>query len=238
MVKKINYTISSNYSCSSYTLYFGEAKMEKLLILSQVILSLQLGFAVIPLIHFVSNKKLMGEFVATKWLIIPAWISAAIIVGLNGKLVYATIEEWINASANPIVIWITVVPITIAIFILLFWITVRPLIGKAFIRKNSRPHEIAAELTISVKENYNRIAVCVDFSSIDEEALSRAIQQGGKQATYLLIHITETAGARLMNSETGDFETEFDEMGLKNMLRNWKAVDTKQKPLLDLGIPK
>lgn len=116
-------------------LYFGEAKMEKLLILSQVILSLQLGFAVIPLIHFVSNKKLMGEFVATKWLIIPAWISAAIIVGLNGKLVYATIEEWINASANPIVIWITVVPITIAIFILLFWITVRPLIGKAFIRK-------------------------------------------------------------------------------------------------------
>ncbi len=219
-------------------LYFGEAKMEKLLILSQVILSLQLGFAVIPLIHFVSNKKLMGEFVATKWLIIPAWISAAIIVGLNGKLVYATIEEWINASANPIVIWITVVPITIAIFILLFWITVRPLIGKALIRKNSRPHEIAAELTISVKENYNRIAVCVDFSSIDEEALSRAIQQGGKQATYLLIHITETAGARVMNSETGDFETEFDEMGLKKYAEKLKSSGYKTETSLGFGNPK
>lgn len=219
-------------------LVFKEAKMEGLLILSQVVLSLQLGFAVIPLIHFVSNKKLMGEFVATKWLIIPAWISAAIIVGLNAKLVYATLADWIRDSSSPALIWCTVVPLTAAILLLLLWITLRPLIGKAFEKKNSRPHDVPHELLLSKKENYMKIAVCVDFSSSDNEALSRAVQQGGKSATYLLIHITETAGARVMNSETGDFETEFDAIALKGYSDKLREDGYKIETTLGFGNPK
>src|SRR5271165_5316640 len=65
----------------------GEHATQRLLILSQVILSLQLSFAVIPLIHFTSNRRNMGEFATPWWGKLLAWSTATIIVGLNGKLV-------------------------------------------------------------------------------------------------------------------------------------------------------
>ena len=68
------------------TLLYGESGTAKLLILSQVILSLQLSFAVIPLILFTGDRKKMGEFVNPAWLKILAWTVAAVIVGLNLKL--------------------------------------------------------------------------------------------------------------------------------------------------------
>lgn len=67
------------------TAMYGESGTAKLLVLSQVILSLQLSFAVIPLIHFTSDRKKMGEFVNPLWINILAWITAAIIVSLNVK---------------------------------------------------------------------------------------------------------------------------------------------------------
>jgi manganese transport protein len=72
--------------------YFGEGVTGKLLIFSQVILSLQLGFAVIPLIHFVSDKTKMNGFHISKVTQVASWIVALIIVVLNGKLVYDEIK--------------------------------------------------------------------------------------------------------------------------------------------------
>jgi manganese transport protein len=220
-------------------LLFGEAKMEGLLILSQVILSLQLGFAVIPLIHFVSNKKLMGEFVASLWLIILAWLAALIIVGLNAKLIYSTIADELNPeTGHPALMWWLVIPISIATGLLLTWITIRPLVGKALQRKYSHPHDVPAELIFSEKKNYSRIAVCVDFTPSDSEALNRAIQQGGKNATYLLLHITETAGARVMNADTGDFETEFDQKELDKYAVRFRDEGYPVETKLGFGDPK
>ncbi|CAM3109614.1 Nramp family divalent metal transporter [Paenibacillus sediminis] len=70
---------------------YGEKGTGDLLILSQVILSLQLSFAVIPLVMFTADKKKMGEFVAPKWLSSLSWIVAIIIAGLNAYLLYGTI---------------------------------------------------------------------------------------------------------------------------------------------------
>ncbi|MGA2352538.1 MAG: divalent metal cation transporter, partial [Terracidiphilus sp.] len=64
----------------------GEQGTEKLLILSQVILSMQLSFAVVPLVLFTGNRKMMGEFVNSRWLKGVAWFVAALIAGLNGWL--------------------------------------------------------------------------------------------------------------------------------------------------------
>jgi manganese transport protein len=64
----------------------GEQGTEKLLILSQVILSLQLSFAVVPLVLFTGNKKIMGEFVNRRWLQALSWFVAVLIAGLNGWL--------------------------------------------------------------------------------------------------------------------------------------------------------
>ena len=64
----------------------GEQGTEKLLILSQVILSLQLSFAVVPLVIFTGSRKKMGEFVNAPWLQGLAWVVAVLIAGLNGWL--------------------------------------------------------------------------------------------------------------------------------------------------------
>ncbi len=73
------------------TAFYGESGTAKLLILSQVILSMQLPFAVIPLVLFVSDRRKMGPFTISRPLAILAWIVAAIILALNLKLLFDTI---------------------------------------------------------------------------------------------------------------------------------------------------
>lgn len=68
------------------TMLYGEKGTTQLLVLSQVILSMQLGFAVVPLIMFTDSKAKMGEFANKLWLKIIVWIIAGIIILLNGFL--------------------------------------------------------------------------------------------------------------------------------------------------------
>jgi manganese transport protein len=77
------------------TAIYGERGTGKLLILSQVILSLQLSFAVIPLVLFTSQKSKMGEFVNSKLLTATAWVTAAAILGLNVWLLAWTAKGWV-----------------------------------------------------------------------------------------------------------------------------------------------
>jgi manganese transport protein len=72
--------------------YCGEQQVSSLIILSQVVLSLQLPFAVIPLVLFTSDRRIMGEFVSPNWLKGAAWSISAIIVGVNGWLLWHTIS--------------------------------------------------------------------------------------------------------------------------------------------------
>jgi manganese transport protein len=65
-------------------------------VLSQVILSLQLSFAVIPLVMFTSDKRKMGEFVNSVWLQILAWAITAVIVALNLKLLVGQMIDWLR----------------------------------------------------------------------------------------------------------------------------------------------
>ncbi len=76
------------------TIFYGEKGVGDLLIFSQVILSLQLSFAVIPLVMFTSDKIKMGRFVNSQTLIILAWIISAIILLLNLYLLFQTVASW------------------------------------------------------------------------------------------------------------------------------------------------
>jgi manganese transport protein len=78
---------------------FGEKGTNNLLILSQVILSLQLSFAVIPLVMFTCDKNKMGKFVNSRWLTVLSWISAAVILVLNVYLVWVTVQGWLTPAA-------------------------------------------------------------------------------------------------------------------------------------------
>ena len=77
-------------------IFFGERSTGNLLVFSQVILSLQLSFAVIPLVMFTSDRRRMGEFVNPRWLKVLAWSVATIIVGLNVWLLLQTFLGWLK----------------------------------------------------------------------------------------------------------------------------------------------
>ena len=68
------------------TIWYGESGTAQLLILSQVVLSLQLPFAIVPLVMFTADRRKMGELVAPRWVTVLAVLVAAIIVALNVKL--------------------------------------------------------------------------------------------------------------------------------------------------------
>ena len=216
----------------------GEGATEQLLILSQVILSLQLGFAVIPLIHLTSDKKQMGEFANKIWIQIVAWIVAGLIVYLNGKLVIDTVGGWIKESANPMILYCTVVPIVILLGLFLSYITFCPIIKKVKHKDNNVPDGLPDDLKIVTAQKYKRIAITVDFSSCDSKAISNAVSQGGKTAEYILIHIVETAGARLMNSEIDDLETLSDKTNLEKYKTDLTAKGFKIETHLGFGNPK
>jgi manganese transport protein len=74
---------------------YGTSGTAKLLIFSQVILSLQLSFAVFPLVQFTSDRKRMGEFVNPRWVKVLAWTVAVVIAGLNVYLLVQTLAEWL-----------------------------------------------------------------------------------------------------------------------------------------------
>ncbi|MCY7320540.1 MAG: Nramp family divalent metal transporter [Phormidesmis sp. CAN_BIN36] len=77
-------------------LFFGEQGTGQLLVASQVVLSLQLSFAVIPLIMFTSDRRLMREFVNPNWLKVIAWAVASVIVGLNSWLLIQVFLGWLR----------------------------------------------------------------------------------------------------------------------------------------------
>jgi manganese transport protein len=76
-------------------IFFGASGTARLLILSQVILSLQLSFAVFPLVRFTSERLKMGEFVNSRWLTALAYATAAVIAALNGWLLVLTFRGWL-----------------------------------------------------------------------------------------------------------------------------------------------
>ena len=78
------------------TASYGESGTAKLLILSQVILSMQLSFAVFPLVMFTNDKRKMGEFVNRGWVKCLAWVVAVFIASLNVWLLVQTFAEWLG----------------------------------------------------------------------------------------------------------------------------------------------
>jgi manganese transport protein len=221
------------------TIYIlGESATGQLLILSQVILSMQLGFAIIPLIHLTSDKSKMGEFANKIWVKIGAWLIAITIVALNAKLVIEAVAGWIETAENPTILYFTVVPLIIGAGLLLVYITFIPLIKQTKESKQQAPDSEPQKLKLVTNISYKRIAITVDFSSSDNKAIGNAIAQGGTEAEYILIHIVETAGARMMNSEIRDMETMMDKVNLKKYKDDLEQQGFKIQTELGFGNPK
>jgi manganese transport protein len=219
-------------------IYFGENGLGNLIILSQVVLSLQLGFAVVPLIHFTSDKKRMGKFAIGIWVKILAWSCAVLILGLNAKLVADQLSDWLKQYPHA-AIWIygLVVPLTIAIAALLVYVFLRPLLFKHKDMPAQVPHGLADVITDFSAISYKNIGITIDFSKNDSECIRHAIMQGHKHAHYTLIHVVETAGAQYYGTDVMDHETQSDADNLEKYVQSMKDGGYNATGKIGFGSP-
>lgn len=219
-------------------LYFGGDALGELLILSQVVLSLQLGFAVIPLIHFNSNKRLMHDFVIKPWVKVLAWLCAAIIIYLNINLVIEEIHNWVVGSPNSeTLIYFLVIPVAILILLLLIYIFIHPFISKVAKRDYKIPHGVAETFEAAASDPYTNIAVAIDFSGKEKNIVQSAIKQGGKQAHYIFIHIVESAASRYLDQNTFDQETKMDMESLDKYAEMMRDAGFQTETKIAFGNP-
>ena len=103
----------------------------QLLVLSQVVLSFQLPFAIVPLVQFTSDPRRMGRFASGVWLQVLAWTTAAAVVALNVVLVVMKMNEWADGLAehggNPWWVYGTLGPASLLLAAFLGWLTLYPL---------------------------------------------------------------------------------------------------------------
>jgi len=196
--------------------YFGENATGNMLVLSQVILSMQLGFAIIPLLHYVSDKQRMGQFAIGFWAKLGGWVSAAVIVTLNVRLVAQEVSGWLqNAGEKAWMIQFIVLPVLLFAGGMLVYIVVKPLLQRIPQHKAKLPHGVFGGLDESAAITYREIAVALDFSDMDTPTLTHALHLGGKNARYVLLHAVETAGAWVMGADIHDHETQEDRQNLE-----------------------
>jgi manganese transport protein len=199
----------------------GEENIDSLLILSQVILSLQLGFAIIPLIHFTSDKKTMGKFVIKPFVIFLASLVAAVLVYLNISMVVGQSASFFATSGS--VIWKAVIILAGIFYLTLLIVTIfYPLMRKKTTTTPVLLHPDAAELQQIAVPVYKKVVVALDFSNNDLKLISHAIGQGNKDSSYVLIHIVESAATRLMEKDTYDLETRNDQEHLDSYVQQLK----------------
>lgn len=202
-------------------LYYGESKIDSLLIFSQVILSLQLSFAIIPLIYFVSNRKQMGTFAIKPITQITAWLIAALLIYLNSKMVIETTMEfwqqnpqwWVKAC----IIIGTIIYIGLLLLVILTpWIQQRK-------RKNIDIHPITHIPKDLATPSFKKIALALDFTAHDEKMLAFALSYYQPDSVLILIHIVESASASFWGKTSNDLETREDEERLLAYVKKLQA---------------
>ncbi|WP_282628235.1 Nramp family divalent metal transporter [Empedobacter sedimenti] len=192
-------------------LVFGEKEVGSLLIFSQVILSMQLAFAVIPLIHFVSDKEKMGNFAINTTTKFFAWTIAFIISFLNAKLVYEEFNKWMTNS-DSYTLNIFLVGLEIGLLVLLLLTFFIPL----FIKKNQESlkeiHEPFEKFTLEEisKQHFKKIVVALDFSKTDKKVINYATQLATPESTLILVHVVESASVKYTGERTNDEESQSD----------------------------
>jgi manganese transport protein len=191
----------------------GEENVDALLIFSQVLLSLQLGFAIIPLIHFTSDKNKMGDFAIKPYIIALASLITAILVYLNIRMVFEQATEYFIGSDTFVKILILLGGLLyVALLIIAI---VYPMINKHRDEKIKLHPEADGSIPFEVPV-YKNIGVALDFSRDDKKLIAHALGQGNASSKYFLIHVVESAATRIMGDFVDDMETRNDQERLEH----------------------
>ena len=232
----------------------GEKGVDSLLVLSQVALSLQLSFAVIPLVTFTSDRRTMGRFVNPWWVRVLATITTLVILGLNGKLALETILGWVAASPGAWWVWALLVPGAVGLVLLLAGLLVTPFFHRAaaapalpapepaMAAAGSRPHRGApAAEAAPIQWNsgsHRRIAVAVEMAEPDDNVIRflRAAQFA-PEAELVFVHVAESAASHWLGEQSLDSESREDRAALEGLAREFGERGTRSSVRLGHGDP-
>jgi len=201
----------------------GDGGTYKLLILSQVILSLQLPFAVMPLIHFTGDKSKMGAFASRSWVKILAWATAGIIVVLNGRLVFDAISGWVSGGAP---LWMSIPALAAAalVSLLLIYISITPFLHGPRSWASASVSGAAAVIAQIQPHRNRHLAAALERSPADAQVISHAAAIARAEGARLtLVHVVDTAQAQVYGGEAYSEHAHSDELYLDEIageLRN------------------
>ena len=210
---------------------YGESKLEELLIGSQIVLSLQLAFAIVPLIYFVSDKKTMGKFAIKPIVQIAAIAIAIVLVYLNIKMIIGEVTPFFEADE----MMPKVLLIIAALFFgsILIYISIFPFLQKKQLLHSSIEMHNTLELLPALDiPSYKTIALALDFSKDDYKIISYALGQGTHDAHYILIHVVESASAKLHGADSDDNETKKDKAQLESYAKQLQEKGLKATAVL------
>jgi manganese transport protein len=201
---------------AALTIYIsGDQATYQLIILSQVILSMQLPFAIIPLVHFTNDPKRMGPFANPGWVKALAWTTAVVILGLNLWLAGPIISGWLESAGRwRALIWIGVLPTAFGLLLLLLWVSFEPVIRHWMRGYGSRSGILAETNGIEslTPPTYERILVTLDHTALDRMALSHAAAMARLYGAKLfLLHVEEDVTSQIYGREASTAETEAGE---------------------------
>lgn len=227
-------------------LWKGESGVDELLVLSQVALSLQLSFAVVPLVTFTSDRRLMGDFVNPAWVKGLAIVVTLIIAGLNVKLVWGTVGAWIAPAANAWWAWGIVMPITIGLGALLGYLVLTPLLVRGWpamepVAPAARPGAVGGvepEAPRWESGPHRRIAVALELNEADDnimQFLLRARLQ--PEVELVLVHVAESAASRWLGERSLDSESREDRATLESLAREFTDLGLRTSVRLGHGDP-
>jgi manganese transport protein len=224
--------------------YVGEQGVGRLLVLSQVILSLQLPFAVVPLIHLVSDRGTMGEHAVTGLLRSSAWLIAIILVGLNAALVGQVARSWVAGAGDAA--WLAqigVVTVGAGLLGLLAWVSLHPWLSRWFglprrAEVSIHPASERPTLTLSAPETVRRVAIALDFSGREELLLNEALRFLAPGRPVIgLFHVVESPSARAHGPEVMDAETRADAARLESCAAALRSLGYEAHTRLGAGSP-
>ena len=203
----------------------GSGGVYRLLILSQVILSLQLPFAVIPLVHFTSQREKLGSFVNPLGLRVLAWGLAGVVVFLNGWLIVQTLGE--TLSAQPV--WLRGVAMLVAVALagLLAY-----MIGLAwFGRRREWEHGWMAAVRPDHLQQLQGpplrcLGVALEHTPGDTDVLAMAVTLArAHQARLALIHVVESPGGMVYGASSDSLHGRQDQAYFEELARGIEGPD-------------
>jgi len=222
----------------------GEQATGDLLVLSQVLLSAQLPFAIIPLVHFASDRETMGNFAIRPWMRVLAWATTGIIVALNVWLLVETLSGW-AAGEGAMGILGLAIPVAVLLALLLLYVWLRPWVTRWWRQRQVRARvgihaaeAAGAGLLDAVGEPYRRVAVALDFSGRDADILREAVRfLGCNRPAIDLMHVVESAPAGFHGPESGDTESRQDADRLEAGAGELRALGFEATARLGSGRP-